>query len=96
MTGLEIPDIASYDRLIPALMERYGIAGATVAVSRNGRLVFARGYGYADKEANQPVEPDALFRLASVSKPVTAVTIPKLVEDGKLSLDARALDILRN
>jgi CubicO group peptidase (beta-lactamase class C family) len=94
MTGQAIPGMSSYDRLIPELMERYGIAGAAVAVSRNGRLVFARGYGYADKEAREPVAPDALFRLASVSKPITAVAILKLVEEGKLNLDAKALDIL--
>src|SRR6266567_2416298 len=63
MTGKEIPSLSSYDRLIPALMEKYGIAGAAVAVSRNGRVVLARGYGYADKEAHTPVEPDALFRI---------------------------------
>src|SRR5258708_2287128 len=86
--------LSSYDRLIPALMEKYGIAGASVAVSRNGRLVLARGYGYADKETHTPVEPDALFRIASLSKPITSVTILKLVEDGKLDLDAKALEVL--
>ena len=91
MTG---PSLASYDRLIPALMEKYGIAGAAVAVARNGRLVLARGYGYADKETNEPVAPDALFRLASLSKPITSVAVMKLVEEGKLNLDAKALDIL--
>jgi CubicO group peptidase (beta-lactamase class C family) len=94
MTGQAFPAMAPYDRLIPALMEKYGITGASIAVSRQGRLVFARGYGYADKEADQPVAPDALFRLASISKPITAVTILKLVEEGKLDLDGRALDIL--
>jgi CubicO group peptidase (beta-lactamase class C family) len=86
--------LSSYDRLIPALMEKYGIAGAAVAVSRNGRLVLARGYGYADKEANTSVAPDALFRIASLSKPITSVTILKLVEEGRVDLDAKALDIL--
>jgi N-acyl-D-amino-acid deacylase len=94
MTGNEVPSLSSYDRMIPALMEKYGIAGAAVAVSRHGRLVFARGYGYADKEANTSVAPGALFRIASLSKPITSVTILKLVEDGKLHLDAKALDIL--
>src|SRR5215510_1303261 len=94
MTGQEVPNLSSYDHLIPALMEKYGIAGAAVAVSRNGSMVFARGYGYADKEAHTPVAPDALFRIASLSKPITSVTILKLVEEGKLDLDAKALDIL--
>src|SRR5216684_4420779 len=93
-SGALAQSLSSYDRLIPALMEKYGIAGAAVAVSRNGRLVLARGYGYADKEGHTPVEPDALFRIASLSKPITSVTILKLVEEGKLDLDAKALDIL--
>jgi CubicO group peptidase (beta-lactamase class C family) len=56
-------------------------------VLREGKLIYARGFGYADVENKTPVQPDALFRIASVSKTLTAVAIMKLVEEGKLDLD---------
>lgn len=90
VTGTAVPGMASYDRIVPALMKKWGIPGGAVAVVRDGRLVLARGYGWADVEAKTPVQPDALFRIASVSKPVTAAAILKLVEEGRLDLNARA------
>ena len=81
--------MASYDQIIAALMRKYAIPGGVVAVVRDGKLIYARGFGYADVEHKTPVQPDALFRIASVSKPLTAVAIMKLVEEGKLALDDR-------
>ena len=77
----------SYDQLIPDLMRKYAIPGGAVAVLRDGKLLYARGFGYADVENKTPVQPDALFRIASVSKPITSAAIMKLVEEGKLKLD---------
>ncbi len=94
MTGQAVPGLESYDRLIPALMTKWQMPGGAVAVARNGRLVFARGYGYADREAGQAVQPDALFRIASTSKPITSAAIFKLIEDGKLDLDAKVFSLL--
>ncbi len=94
VTGQDVPELKSYDRLIPAFMEKWGLPGAAVAVVKNGRLVLDRGYGYADVERREPVQPNALFRLASVSKPITAVTILRLVEHGQLDLDAKICDVL--
>lgn len=93
-TGREVPGMASYDRLVPEFMEKWGLPGGAVTVVKDGRLVLARGYGYADVEKREAVEPDALFRLASVSKPITAVTILRLVEQGKLDLDAKICNVL--
>jgi len=81
--------MGSYDQIIPDLMRKYAIPGGAVAVLRDGKLIYARGFGYADVENKTPVQPDALFRLASVSKPITGVAIMKLVEEGKLELDDR-------
>lgn len=67
-------------------LEKYDIPGASLAVSKNEKLVYAKGYGYADTEAGEKVTPDHQFRLASVSKTYTAVAIMSLVQDGKLSL----------
>jgi N-acyl-D-amino-acid deacylase len=63
-------------------------------VVKDGRLVFARGYGNADRDAQTPVQPWSLFRLASLSKPITAAAVLLLVQRGKLSLDQRVFDIL--
>ena len=84
----------TYDRLIPELMEKWEIPGGAIAVVKDGRLVLAKGYGLADVENEELVQPDSLFRIASISKPITAVAILKLMEDGLLDLDERAFDIL--
>ena len=89
VSGAAVPGMASYDQAIPDLMRKYAIPGGAVAVLRDGKLIYARGFGYADVENKTPVQPDALFRIASVSKPVTGAAIMKLVEDGKLKLDDR-------
>ena len=78
-----------YDQTIRDFMRKYAIPGGAVAVMRDGKLIYARGFGYADVENQTPVQPDALFRIASVSKPITAAAIMKLVEEGKLELDDR-------
>ncbi len=90
LTGVEVPGMASFDRIIPALMVKWGIPGGAVAVVKDGRLVYSRGYGYADLETATPVAADALFRLASISKPITAVAVLNLEEEGRLDLDAKA------
>jgi N-acyl-D-amino-acid deacylase len=84
----------TYDRLIPEFMHKHDLPGGAIAVVKDGRLVFAKGYGLADIQNQEPVQPDSLFRIASLSKQVTAVAVLKLVEDGKLDLDAGAFEIL--
>ena len=89
VTGTAVPGLGSYDQIIPALMRKYAIPGGAVALLRDGKLIYARGLGYADVDAGTPVPPDALFRIASVSKPITGVAIMKLVDEGRLQLDDR-------
>lgn len=89
VTGVAVPAMRAYDDTVAALMRRYGIPGGAVAVVRDGKLVYARGFGYADVERATPVQPDALFRIASVSKPITAVAVMTLVAEGRLALDDR-------
>jgi CubicO group peptidase (beta-lactamase class C family) len=60
-----------------------------MAIVKDGKMVFAHGYGYADVDAKLPVNPGNLFRIASVSKLVTAVAIMKLVEKKVISLDSK-------
>ena len=82
------PVIPSFDAVMEKFVERHRIPGLSIALARNGRLVHAKGYGFADLESRTPVTTDHVFRVASVSKPITAVAIMKLVQEGKLSLDA--------
>ncbi|MBS1828431.1 MAG: serine hydrolase [Acidobacteria bacterium] len=95
---LQLPLIAqsipAYDEFVNALLAKHGIPGAALAVTRNGRLVHARGYGFADRESQTPVQPDSLFRVASLSKAITAVAVMHLVEEGRLHLDQPAFSLL--
>lgn len=61
--------------------------GMAVAITKDGRLVYAAGFGHANQETDEEAGPTSLFRVASVSKPITSVAIMKLVEAGKLKLD---------
>jgi len=80
-------EFARIDKAMRDLMSTYAIPGGTLAVMKDGRLVHTRGYGYADAQTKERAEPGTLFRLASVSKSITAVTVLKLVDDGTFSLD---------
>ena len=75
------PARRSFDREMESFMEARKVPGGALAVVKDRRLVYARGYGWADREAKIPVKPDSLFRIASVSKPITAVAVMKLVEE---------------
>lgn len=71
-------------------MEHYRVPGASVAVIEGGAVAWAKGYGVKDTESGEPVTPETLFQAASISKPVTAVAALRLVEEGRLDLDAPA------
>ena len=83
----------AFDPVVEKFMHERGIPGGALAVVKNRRLVYARGYGWADREKKISVQPDTIFRIASVSKPFTAVAVFKLIEVGKLSLDTRAIEL---
>ncbi len=92
-TGPPTAGVEAFDERLPPLLREWGVPGASVSVSSGGRLVFTRGYGYADAETESPVRPASLFRVASISKPITAVATLDLVERGRLSLSDRAFDV---
>src|SRR4051794_40534569 len=83
VSGAADPELAPFDALMKSFLTRHGVPGAALAVTRGGRLVYARGFGVADTARKTPVQPDALFRVASVSKPITAVAVMRLVERKK-------------
>jgi N-acyl-D-amino-acid deacylase len=94
VTGDENPVLSSFDELMRSFMAEHQVPGAALAVAKGGELVYARGFGFADVLKKTPVQPDSLFRIASLSKPLTAVAVLQLAEQGKLALDEPMLDQL--
>jgi CubicO group peptidase (beta-lactamase class C family) len=94
VSGPNVAGIEKYDLAITGLMQRHNLPGAAFAVAKGGKLIVARGYGYADFEARQPVQPDSMFRIASNSKVLTAAAILRLAELGLVDLDRPFLEIL--
>lgn len=82
-------DIQILDNKITAFMTTYHIPGASLAVSKNGKLVYMKGYGFADTAARENVTPAYRFRLASVTKTYTGVAIMKLFQESKINLDEK-------
>jgi N-acyl-D-amino-acid deacylase len=93
-TGETHPKLEQFDRLMEEFVREHSVPGAALAVTERGRLVYARGFGYADFAEQRPVTPHSRFRIASVSKPITAVAILQLVEQGRLGLDDKVFDVL--
>ena len=77
-------------------LQFHGVPGVSFAVIEHGRIVLAKGYGFADVAKKRPVTPDTLFLAGSVSKPVTAIAAVDLVERGRLPLDADINTLLRS
>jgi N-acyl-D-amino-acid deacylase len=88
------PGLEPFDAAMKTIMDRHGIPGAALAITKNGKLLCARSYGWSNVARGTAVEPDTMFGLASLSKPLTAVATLKLVEQGKLKLDDPVFDIL--
>lgn len=90
---------SNFDKLeetvLAELKEKRG-AGAAIAVVSGDKIVFAKGFGAANIETNQPVTPDTLFQIGSITKPFTALAILKFAENGKLKLDAPVSDYAKN
>jgi CubicO group peptidase (beta-lactamase class C family) len=79
---------AFLDGIVPLQLQRDDIAGATIAVVKDGKQLFAKGYGYADYKTKKPVSAeDTLFRTGSTGKLFTWTAVMQLVEQGKLDLD---------
>ncbi len=84
---------AGMEKTIKSFMRRWEIVGASVAISRDGKMVYAKGLGIADKEKNIETEPYSKFRIASISKLITAIAIMKLQEEGKLSVNDKVFGL---
>ena len=72
---------------LQGLMERFGVPGVSISVIKDFQIYWSKGYGQADVTTKSPVRSDTMFQAASISKPVTAFAVMRLVDAGKLSLD---------
>src|SRR5579883_1318379 len=87
-----LPSAAHADKIddyVRGQMQEQHIPGLSLAVVRNGKVVKAKGYGFADLEQRTPATPETMYELASVTKQFTATAIMLLVQDGKVGLDDR-------
>ena len=74
-------------RLAGEFRKKYRVPASSIAITRNGEFVYDKAAGMADRDKLQPVQQNSLFRIASVTKPITSVTIFTLLEQGKLNLN---------
>jgi CubicO group peptidase (beta-lactamase class C family) len=80
-------DITAVDSQIESFISQYNIPGASLAISKNGKLVYQKAYGVADEAQGKAMETKTQMRVASISKTFTGVAVMMLVQDGKISLD---------
>jgi CubicO group peptidase (beta-lactamase class C family) len=93
MTAIDVETFL--DGIVPLQLKRSDIAGATISVVKDGKVLFAKGYGYADVQKKQSVSPqETLFRPGSISKLFTWTSVMQLYEQGKLDLDRDVNDYL--
>ena len=92
--GTTTDDFTPVDRMMKAFVQEHGVPGAAIAIMKDGRVLHEGGYGLADVAASTPVTPASRFRIASISKPITAVAIMQLVEQGKLSLSDNPFNLI--
>jgi len=95
VTGKSVPALRGFDALLlDYLKQNKSVPGASLAIARDGRVIYARGFGWADVETREAVQPDSLFRIASVSKTFTSAAIMLLVQRGRLKLSDTAFPLL--
>ena len=82
----DVPELEGLDKKIEKYIWSWHIKGASLAITRNDSLVYAKGYGWADQEKELKMEPGHIMRVASVSKLITAVGIMVLQDEGKMSI----------
>jgi CubicO group peptidase (beta-lactamase class C family) len=95
-TGEALPGLEAFDQAMFNILEDNYLPGGTLAVAYQGRLVLAKGYGFARKgfTKSEPMQPKVRLRIASLSKPITGVAVMMLVERDQLKLDDPVLEVL--
>lgn len=86
ITGVAVPEMTAVDTALSDFITHWQIPGASLGIVYDQRLVYARGFGYADVDSNKYVYPYSMMRIASVSKTFTGIAAMKLIQDGLLHL----------
>jgi CubicO group peptidase (beta-lactamase class C family) len=95
--GPQSPNRQGFDSLtIEQMMKRFKVPGVSIAVIKDFKIHWAKGYGVADVETGRAVDVNTPFQAASISKPVTAMAALRLVQEGKLNIDADINTILKS
>ncbi|HET9634349.1 MAG TPA: serine hydrolase domain-containing protein, partial [Gemmatimonadaceae bacterium] len=87
VNGFDASRLARIDEALQSYIDKKEMAGAVALVLRDGRPVYEKAVGWADKEAGRRMTTDAIFRIASQSKAITSTAVLMLVEEGKINLD---------
>ena len=95
ITGNPTSELSELDRMMVQFISENQVPGAAMTITRAGKLVYARGFGFADKRKQIPASPQSLFRIASISKTITAAAVLQLVEKKRLNLNDRAFKLLK-
>ena len=85
---------AVFEGYLSKATTRFGVPGAAVAVIQGGEVTYLRGFGVKELGGTQPVTPDTLFMIGSITKSMTTMLAAALVDDGGLSWDTRLVDVL--
>ncbi|HSK71329.1 MAG TPA: serine hydrolase [Pyrinomonadaceae bacterium] len=85
-TGIPAGSMSQCDTQMQTFLTNYQIPGATFAITKNGKLIYMRAFGTANQTGTEMTQPYHMFRIASISKPITSIAIMKLIENGQLSL----------
>jgi|688.fasta_scaffold01868_7 CubicO group peptidase (beta-lactamase class C family) len=86
-SGTVVEKLLPFDELMLKILHQHQVPGAALAVAQEGEIIYCRGFGWSDRESQKPVQPHSVFRIASVSKPITSMAILRLMEQQKLTLD---------
>lgn len=93
----QLPDRNGLDSYsLEQLMEKYGVPGVSIAVIKDFKIHWAKGYGTADVKTGAKVDTETMFQAASISKTVNAMAILKLAQDGKISMDSDINSMLKS
>lgn len=84
VSSIKVEELSTF---MQSLADQGKIAGGVTMMARHGKVVHLKAVGMADREEKKPMQPDAIFRIASMTKPITSVAIMMLYEQGKLGLD---------
>ena len=87
-------DFNNLNSILESAVDSYGLSGLAAGVVQNGKMVYAKGFGYADIRSKEPITPNTIFHSASISKTLVATAVMQLQEQGKLDIDSPLIEYL--